>query len=71
MFETFIKMTYFSVKWPEKGWYNVKQNKQPTNQNSHRKINSVSNYVRNKMYLHNHFKQANTSYLVAISAFLQ
>ena len=25
-------MTEFGVKWLEKGWYDVKQNNQPTNQ---------------------------------------
>ena len=25
-------MTWFGVKWPEKGWYTVKQNNQPINQ---------------------------------------
>ena len=25
-------MTWFGFKWPEKGWYAVKQNNQPTNQ---------------------------------------
>ena len=29
----------------------------------------VSNYIGTKMYLHNHFKQVNISYLVAISVF--
>ena len=24
-------MTWFGIKWPEKGWYAVKQNNQPTN----------------------------------------
>ena len=27
LFETYMKMTYFSGKWPEKDWYAVK----PTN----------------------------------------
>ena len=30
LFETFIKMTGFGVKWPEKGWFTVDQNNQPT-----------------------------------------
>ena len=24
-------MTWFGIKWPENGWYAVKQNNQPTN----------------------------------------
>ena len=32
LFENFIKLTQFGIKWPEKGWYAIKQSKQPTNQ---------------------------------------
>ena len=48
--QTFIKMTWFGVKWPETGWYAVKQNDQPTNPPtkvhvSVRVINNLSDHI--------------------------
>ena len=44
-------MTWFGIKWPEKGWYAVKQNNQLTNPLKFISVLYLMNWFHNEKYV--------------------